>query len=130
MYLNQDLYIVPEDIYRMGNSSTPKLSHIRFDEVNLINIGGITHVLANNRGISLYTKEQLDKESLTGWAWLMPKDMDINNYIGYKTNYKLKLWSDKPGHYMIVPIQSMPLSLYKGYLEALATGLTKAHKKS
>ncbi len=36
-------YIAPEELFRLGNSTNPKLSHIRQRDVNTIDINGINN---------------------------------------------------------------------------------------
>jgi hypothetical protein len=33
--INQDFYIFPEEVYRVGNSSSPRMSALRIGEINI-----------------------------------------------------------------------------------------------
>ncbi len=49
-----DFYIVPEDIYRLGNVGGPRLSNVRARDVDTTEINGVTVVVANGKGISVF----------------------------------------------------------------------------
>jgi len=95
----------------MGNSTTHKMSVIRQDEILTTVIKGVTIVVANNNGVSVWTKEGIIEKGLTGYAWLIRTGTALPN--------KLKLVNDTPGHYMLAPVKNMPLDTYKGLLEEM-----------
>lgn len=64
--MNKEFYIVPEDVFRVGNAVSPRMHMIRASEIDLTEINGIKIIIANGRGVSLYTKEELETTSLTG----------------------------------------------------------------
>jgi hypothetical protein len=43
----KEFYLIPEEIFRMGNSSEPRLSNVRPRDINTIDINGITVIIAN-----------------------------------------------------------------------------------
>ena len=47
------LYMLSEDLYRLGNSTSPKLQNVRGDDVNTYERNGVVMVRANGKGISL-----------------------------------------------------------------------------
>lgn len=49
MYPN-DFYLAPEELFRLGNTSSPKLSHVRAREINVTEINGIIVIIANGKG--------------------------------------------------------------------------------
>lgn len=53
----KDFYIVPEEIFRLGNSTSPRLGNIRPKDVNTTTINGITIIITNGKGISVFDKE-------------------------------------------------------------------------
>ncbi|MGH8620969.1 MAG: hypothetical protein ACRET3_02430, partial [Burkholderiales bacterium] len=53
--LPREFYVFPEDLYRVGNSASPRLDRVRGEEVDTTEINSIRVILANNRGISLFT---------------------------------------------------------------------------
>ena len=107
----KEFYLFPEDVYRMGNSTSHRMTVIRQDEVITTEIKGVIIVVANNTGISVWTKEGVIEKGLTGYAWL------IN--AGSSLPIGLKLVNDVPGHYMLAPVHNMPLDTYKGLLEEM-----------
>ena len=107
----KEFYLFPEDVYRMGNSNTPRMSAIRKDEVSLIVINGVTVVVANNKGVSVWTKEGVIDKGLTGYAWLIKG--------GSAIPFGLKIVNDTKGHYLLAPAKNMPLDTYKGLLEEM-----------
>jgi hypothetical protein len=52
----QLLYMLDEDLYRLGNSTSPKLNHVRPDDVTVYNRNGIAMVRADGSGVSLITE--------------------------------------------------------------------------
>ncbi|MBK9990663.1 MAG: hypothetical protein IPP19_08030 [Verrucomicrobia bacterium] len=115
-------YINPEELFRVGNSNGPRFVHVRSDEVDTYPLNGVTMIQANNRGISLYTDEEFRKQPITGWVWRLSK--------GAPLPQGLRLCSDKPGHYMIVPAFEMPADMYKGLLGSMVCHAAKIWKKS
>lgn len=109
MAMIKEFYLFPEDVYRMGNSSTHRMSVIRQDEIMTMELKGVTIVIANNNGVSVWTKEGIIQKGLTGYAWLIK--------AGASLPAGLKLVNDTPGHYMLAPVKNMPLDTYKGLLE-------------
>lgn len=107
----KEFYLFPEDVYRMGNSTTHRMSVIRQDEILTMKMKGVTMVVANNNGVSVWTKEGIIEKKLTGYAWLIKTGTSLP--IG------LKLVNDTPGHYMLAPIKNMPIDTYKGLLEEM-----------
>jgi len=121
MVLNKEFYIVPEEVFRVGNSSTPRLHMVRASEVDITEINGEKIIIANGRGVSLYTKAELQNTTLTGWIWRF--------IVHTHLPQGLKLVNDKPGHYCVAPTQNMPVDLYKGLLEQMGSKAQKAWVK-
>jgi hypothetical protein len=120
MSLPQDFYIFPEDLFRAGNSTEPRLTHIRADDINLDDVNGVPTVRLNNKGVSVFSLSEIKSGSASGWAWKIKK--------GTQLPPSVKLHNDFPGHYMICPTKSMSLSQYKGILEEMALKAEKAFK--
>jgi hypothetical protein len=117
-----DLYLAPEDLFRLGNATDPRLTHIRRPkDIDTIEINGILIVVANGKGISLSTQERISKSPITGWVWKISKGTQIP--LG------LKLINDREGHYSICPLSNMPLDEFKGLLSKLALKCQKIFKK-
>lgn len=118
----EDLYFAPEDLYRLGSSSSSRLTHVRRPkDIDTIEINGIAIVVANGKGISLSTKGRLDKTRLSGWVWKISR--------GAQMPTGLKLINDRPGHYSICPRSNMPLDEFIGLLSKLALKCQKVFKK-
>lgn len=117
----KEFYIVPEDVFRVGNSSSPRMNAVRASEVDLTEINGIKVIVANGRGVSLYTREELESTTLTGWVWKFPAKTAIP--------IELKLVNDKQGHYCVAPIMNMPVDYYKGLLEKMGMRAEKVWRK-
>ncbi|WP_444997512.1 Tse2 family ADP-ribosyltransferase toxin [Aliikangiella sp. IMCC44359] len=107
----KEFYLFPEDVYRMGNSGSHRMSVIRRNEINVIELKGVPVVVANNKGVSVWTKEGVIEKGLTGYAWLIKSGTGVPQ--------GLKIVNDTPGHYMLAPIRNMPLDSYKGLLEEM-----------
>jgi hypothetical protein len=117
----KEFYIIPEEVFRLGNSTSPKLSSIRTRDVDTTTINGITMVIANGKGISVFDREGINQSPMTGWVWkFLPN-----------TSFPpgLKLVQDKPHHFCIAPTKNMPVDKYKGLLEAMALKAMKVFKK-
>ncbi len=116
-----DLFLAPEDLYRLGNSSDPRLSHVRQPgDIDTTELNGVAIVVANGKGVSLFTKAKIEKTSMTGWVWKLSR--------GTPMPVGLRLLNDRPGHYSLCPIQNMPLDEFKGLLAKLALGCQKLYR--
>lgn len=119
--INEDFYLFPEDVYRVGNSSSHKLTAIRVGEIDVYEMKGVKIVTANGKGVSVFTLQGLKDEGLTGFAWLFAKNTQVEP--------GLKLIDDnKPEHYTIAPVRNMPLDEYKGLLEKMGVKCSKYFK--
>lgn len=47
----KSFYICPEDVFRLGNAGSPRLSNIRPHDVDLTKVNDIVVVIANNAGV-------------------------------------------------------------------------------
>ena len=116
------LYILADDLYRMGNSSSSRLANVRRSDINTREIGETDFSVADNNGVSVFTKEGLDECPLTGWVWelkagtILPAGLTI-----VKRGSK--------GHHMIVPAENMPLAKYISLLESVAMFCEKQYMK-
>ncbi len=121
--IKETLYLAPEHLYRMGNASSPLTTKVRPDEITTYDLNGITHVQANNRGISLFNKAGLDEIPLSGWVW------EISAQTQFPAGLKLIKDDTPPGHYTLAPIRNMPVSEYVSLLEKVAVHCKKVFKK-
>ena len=117
-----DLYLAPEDLFRLGNAADPRLTHIRRPkDIDTVEINGLLVVIANGKGISLATQERISKSPVSGWVWKISK--------GTQMPQGLKLINDRDGHYSVCPTANMPLDEFKGLLSKLALKCQKVFKK-
>lgn len=117
----KEFYILPEELFRLGNSQNPKLSNVRSRDVDTIEINGITVIRANGKGISVFDKAGINESPMTGWVWRFPSNTQPP--VG------LKLVQDKPHHFCIAPAHNMPVDKFKGLLEEMALRATRVFKK-
>ena len=117
----KEFYIMPEELFRLGNSTTPKLSNVRARDVDIVQINGIAIIKANGKGISVFDKVGINESPMSGWGWRFAPNTQPP--IG------LKLVQDKPHHFCIAPTQNMPISKYIGLLEELALKGHRVYKK-
>lgn len=118
----EDLFMAPEDLFRLGNSTSPRLTNARIPkDINVIPVNGISVVVANGKGISLSTKSRLNKSPMSGWVWMIPHGTSMPN--------GLKLLNDRDGHFTIAPVVNMPLDQFKGLLSSLALHCKKVYRK-
>lgn len=122
MSLNQEFFIVPIEVFRVGNSEIPRMHMVRESEIDTVQMDDVRVVIANGRGVSLYTKDELEKTPLTGWVWKFTANTQIP--------FGLKLVNDKVGHYCVAPMTNMPLDLYKGLLQQMGLQAEKVWKKT
>ena len=115
--LGQEFFVFPEELQRIGNSTSPRLTSIREGEVIIIEMSGVKIVVANGMGVSVWTLEKVIEIGLSGIAWRFEK--------GTRLPPDLRLVNDKPGHYLIAPVHNMPLDKYKGLLEELGLKCAK-----
>ena len=115
-------YIVPEDVFRLGNAQSPRLGNVRDRDVDLIVINDILVVIANGKGISVFDKTGIEAAPFEGWVWQLPAALHLPA--------GLKLVKDKPHHYCIAPTVNMPVDKYKGLLEELGLHAHRVIKKT
>ena len=118
MIINKEFYIFPEEVYRVGNSSSPKMTALRVGEIDVYELKGVRMVVSNGKGISVFTLDGLRAEGLTGHAWKFNKNTPIEA--------GLKLIDDeKPEHYTLAPTKNMPIDEYKSLLEKMGLKCSK-----
>lgn len=120
---NEKLYLTQEDLYRFGNASSSRLNRLRIGEINTMEQNGITMIIANNKGVSLFNEEGMNLSPLTGWVW------EIKQNTALPQGLKLIKKGSK-GHHMLVPLNTMPLSRYISLLEQIAIHCKKIFKKT
>jgi len=123
MKQNEAVYLSPETLYRIGNGSSPLLTKVRPREIDTIDVNGITHIVANGKGISLYNKRGLDLAPLTGWVWEILPNTQLPSGL------KL-IKDDRPeGHYSLCPARNMSTHEFIAQLEKVVIHCKKIFKK-
>ena len=124
------LYMLDEDLYRIGNATTPKLHNVRLDDVTLYERNGIVMVTANGFGISLITEERLKRTAshLTGYVWKLPANMPMPPGLALSADRRTLKPGEIPDHYFLCPVSDMPLSEYVALLSKLALKLKRTRK--
>lgn len=106
------LYLAEIDLFRIGNSESPRLDRVRAVDIDTYDRNGIRMVRANGKGISVFTEADLSRARFEGWVWKIPHGTQMPLGLG--------LINDHGGHFMICPISDMPLDEYKALLSKLA----------
>jgi hypothetical protein len=66
------LYLLDEDLYRLGTSTSPRLQNVRPDDVQTYERNGIMMVRATGEGVSVGTEDYVKQIKLKGWLWKIP----------------------------------------------------------
>ena len=123
MKQNEPIYLSPETLYRIGNGSSPLLTKVRPGEIDTVNINGVTHIVANGKGISLYNKRGLDLAPLVGWVWEISPSTPIPHGLNL-------IKDDRPeGHYSLCPSRNMSVHEFIAQLEKVVIHCNKVFKK-
>tara|TARA_B110000211_G_scaffold224034_1_gene274670 strand:- start:1199 stop:1588 length:390 start_codon:yes stop_codon:yes gene_type:complete len=117
----KEFYILPEELFRLGNASSPRLSNVRARDVDVTTVNGIKVIIANGKGISVFDIEGINNAPMTGWVWRFPPNT--------QPPHGLKMVQDKPHHYCISPTRNMPVDKFKGLLEEMALKASRVFKK-
>jgi hypothetical protein len=120
----ENLYLAPETLYRLGNASSPLLTRVRPGEIDTIPMNGVTMIIANGKGVSLYNKSGLDLAPLSGWVW------EIQANTAFPPGVKLIKDAQPPGHYTLSPSRNMPVQEFVALLERVVIHCIKVFKKT
>jgi hypothetical protein len=93
----QYLYLLDEDLYRLGNATSPKLHNARPDDVQTHDRNGILMVRATGEGVSLGTEEYLQQIKLKGWLWKIPTTTPMPSGPALHPDPR------KSGHFLLCP---------------------------
>lgn len=117
----KEFFILPEELFCLGNSNNSNLSNVRARDIDTIEINGIVVIVANGKGVSVFDKVGINGSPMTGWVWRFAPNTQPP--VG------LKLVKDKAHHFCIAPTHNMPVDKYKGLLEEMAFKATRVFKK-
>ena len=74
----QFLYMLDEDLYRLGNATSPKLQNVRPDDVKTYERNGVVMVRADGFGISLGTEQSIERMNWhNAWLWKIPANFPM-----------------------------------------------------
>jgi len=90
-------------------------------DVDTFELNGVTMVIANGRGVSVFDIDGIRRSPMTGWVWKFSANTPMP--IG------LRIVQDSRHHYCIAPVSNMPIGMYKGLLEKLALFATRIFEK-
>jgi hypothetical protein len=69
----KEFFILPEELFRLGNATSPRLSNVRPRDIDTIEINGIKVIIANGKwqmangkGISVFDKTGTNESPMTG----------------------------------------------------------------
>lgn len=116
-----EFYVVPEDIYRIGNQDEAKLNHVRPRDIDTVSFGKELMVIANGKGISVYDRTGINESPMNGWIWRIKSNTRLPS--------GLVLVKDKNHHFCIAPKYNMAISKYKQLLDQLSPWAQRMVKK-
>ena len=126
----EDLYVMDldalhEDLYRMGNASSPAFSEKRgLIDCLVVDRAGIKVVVANGNGFSAFNRITGPMKSQAKNIWRIAKGSSIP--VGIRLVKDLT----SPGHYMLAPEMDMPFNKFLCMLEEMASNSRIAIKLS
>ncbi len=120
----QYLYLLADDLYRVGNSEKPRLENVRPNDIQTYERNGLQMVRANGRGISLGTEQYLSALNVTGWLWKIPAKTALPLGLVIVPDPDPR----KGGHFLLCPNSDMTMDKYKGLLSELALHCERIRK--
>lgn len=120
MTTSMQLYLLPTELYRVGSNTSPKLDRVRIPRdvsfANTYEENGMVWIRAGLHGVSLFTlegiKEKMQYFDPNDMVWQLPQTIRVSFGLGIK--------NDHGHHYVIHPLQNMPLDEFKGKVAELA----------
>ena len=125
----EDLYIkdidnLHEDLYRMGNATSPSFSEARgLKDCLIVEVDEIKIVKANGNGFSAFNSITATMKRKGKNVWKIKKGAPLEDIRVVKG-----LRSDHKGRYMLAPEKDMPFKKYLGILEELGFDKAKCVK--
>jgi len=128
----QFLYMLDEDLYRLGNATSPKVHNVRpGKDIQTYDRNGIAMVRSNGQGISLITEERLQRERVRhagSHLWKLPANFPMPPGLALMPDTQDLRPGQIPDHYLLCPQSDMPLSEYVALLSKLALKLERVQK--
>jgi len=111
-----DLDSLREDLYRMGNSTSPNFSEARgLIDCLVVDLDGIKMVVANGNGFSAFNRITQVMKSRGKNVWKIKKGSPLPEGINLVKDLT------NTGHFMLAPTTNMPFKKFLGLLEEIAT---------
>ncbi len=128
----QYLYLLEEDLYRLGGYTSSKLHNARpGKDIQTYERNGIVMVCANGLGVYLLTQERIERERERyrgSYLWKLPANFPIPSGLALVADQQDLRPGQKPDHYFLCPHFDMSLSEYVAMLSKLALQLERLHK--
>ncbi len=126
------LYMLYEDLHRIGNATSSKLSNVRASrDVDTFERNDIVMVHSNGKGISLITEERLERERARysgTYLWKIPAYFPISAGLALFADTRDNGAGQSPDHYLLCPRFDMPLIEYVSLLSKLALQLERVQR--
>jgi len=111
-----DLDSLREDLYRMGNSTSPNFSEARgLIDCLVVDLDGIKMVVANGNGFSAFNRITQVMKSRGKNVWKIKKGSPLPEGINLVKDLT------NASHFMLAPTTNMPFKKFLGLLEEIAT---------
>ena len=120
----QYLYTLDEDLYRLGNATSPKLDNVRPQDVDTYERNGILMVRANGKGMSVGTLAYLKLLRISGWLWKIPATTLLPQGLLFHPDPN----PAKLGHFFLCPNSDMTMDKYRALLSQLALHCERTQK--
>jgi hypothetical protein len=98
---------------------SPRLDHVRANDIDLYERNGVTNVRANGKCISLLT--ELEAALKPGRLWLIAKNTPMPS--------GLALNPDRPDHFALCPVSDMTVDRFRALLSELAVRCERVRKQ-
>jgi hypothetical protein len=118
------LYLLAEDLYRLGNAEKPRLENVRAQDIQTYERNGLMMVRANGRGVSIGTEQYLSALNVTGWLWKIPAKTTLPQGLVIVPDPDPR----KTGHFLLCPMSDMTMDKYKYLLSELALQCERIRK--
>src|ERR1700692_2267904 len=104
------------DLFRAGNATSARLSHVRALDVSIFSRNGVDWVTARSGGISTFDAKVF---SVGGLWWRLPAGTTYDDSV-------LALVNDIGNHWSWEPVRDMPLASYTAALSAVNVKFIRA----
>ena len=73
----KSFFIIPEDVFRLGNALSPRLGNVRARDVDTTSMNGILVVIANGKGVSVFDETGIAESPFEGWVWKLSAALQL-----------------------------------------------------